>query len=194
MNEKTLRDEYAMAALTGLLAHSDNTGVGIYVADRALEIADWAMALRSNQPDTGAPEEQPAKQAPEQDARPLNLGEFIDALERVGKDDMRGESPYVCFRFANAEPGDLTSYRGHYDQLALATGDKSMSVDDLVKHCTAAVGETFNGYKGGSYTMTRATELYVANWGKTSDTRIVGVSWEQGSVIAYIETAEFPDW
>jgi hypothetical protein len=49
--------------------------------------------------------------------KPLNLGEFIEALSVIPP-ERRGDV-YLAFRFGSANPGELTSYRGYYDRLAL---------------------------------------------------------------------------
>ena len=130
---------------------------------------------------------------------PLNLGQFIVALQKV-PEDWRDEVR-IMFRWGRADVGSLCSYRGYYDRLALGfDGSGCESVGSLLKKCLATVGETFEGYKGGNYRMGFDTLLHVANYGDTSDTRIVGVTWDNRdfdepdfSKVAYIETAEFEE-
>ena len=102
---------------------------------------------------------------------PLNLGQLIDAL---GRHDPKASVGYDFCRLAPAGPW---SYRGYYDHLALGfnTTARRPTVDELLIVLRGAVGKVFEGYKGGNYTMTRATPVWVAQWGDTSETRIAAV-------------------
>jgi hypothetical protein len=114
----------------------------------------------------------------------LTLGDLIRLLDQVEKP----ETP-VRFDFARFKPKDLDSYRGYYDQLALGWGEmeKERTVEEMLVMCRQAVGNTFEGYKGGLYTMRLSTPLWVANYGDCHDTAIVGVVDAGWQVI--IETA-----
>lgn len=102
----------------------------------------------------------------------LTLGDLIRLLDRVEKPETE-----VRFDFARFVPKDLDSYRGYYDQLAMGwhESEKPVTVAALLVMCRQAVGNTFEGYKGGRYTMRLTTPLWVANWGDCHDTAIVGV-------------------
>ena len=52
---------------------------------------------------------------------------------------------------------------------------KGWSLADLIKQLKEAVGKVYTGYKGGDYTMTEDTPLWVANYGETGSTAITGV-------------------
>lgn len=92
----------------------------------------------------------------------LLLGEFILLLETAPKD--------AAVIFDTGEfPGRLRSWRGRYAELALSfDGDGTATVGDLLAEAVAAIGETFQGYKGGDYVMGRGTPLWLANYGDTS--------------------------
>lgn len=102
----------------------------------------------------------------------LNLGEIIAELEKLPR------LANIEFDFGSANVTVLDSYRGYYDQLALGYdgtyGGKLMTVGELLDDCTAALGKSFTGWKGGDYTMDAKTSVFVANSGCTSDTYIVG--------------------
>lgn len=114
-------------------------------------------------------------------ARPqMTLGEFIKALQRQDPEEQ------VKFDFVHFGPTTLDSYRGYYEQLALGyeSGDSRYrrveqydypKVKDLLAHCQQAVGKVFTGWKGGDYTMSERTPLWVANAGETGSTAIVNV-------------------
>lgn len=132
-------------------------------------------------------------------SEPLNLGQFIDALQKVPSE--KRDKVWIMFRFGHADVGNLNSYRGYYERLALSfDGHGGETVETLLKLCLAADGATFEGYKGGRYKMSRDSLLHVASYGDTSETRIIGVTWDnrdfdepEFSKIAFIETAEFPE-
>ena len=102
----------------------------------------------------------------------LTLGDMIRLLDRVEKPETT-----VRFDFGRLKPRELDSYRGYYDQLALGwwESEKDVTVAELLVECRKAVGNTFDGYKGGEYKMTLSTPLWVANYGDCHDTAIVGV-------------------
>lgn len=114
----------------------------------------------------------------------LSLGEIIIRLETVGDKEKK-----VYFDFENAFPTTIGSWRGSYDELALSfdfEGD-SPTTTSLLKDFKFAVGGTYQGYKGGEYTMGKRTPVWVANYGNSGNTGIVGIKETDYSVI--IETA-----
>ena len=57
------------------------------------------------------------------------------------------------------------SYRGYYDDLAFeCTGNKAKAADVLAM-CREAMGQVFEGYKGGDYVMGALTPLWIASYG-----------------------------
>jgi hypothetical protein len=61
--------------------------------------------------------------------------------------------------------GELDSYRGYYSDLAFEPSESGETVASLLNRCQAAMGEVFQGYKGGDYVMGRNTPLWIANYG-----------------------------
>jgi hypothetical protein len=106
----------------------------------------------------------------------ISIGDTISILKNIQKGD-REKEPYVRFDFGYFEPIDIHSYRGFYDELALSYGNKSNEVllSGFIKMLEDAVGKTFTGWKGGDYTMTKDTPLWVANSGEANETAVVGV-------------------
>lgn len=109
-----------------------------------------------------------------------DLGSLIAALERAEPADR------IMFDFCYAVPTTLRSYRGSYDQLALGWDDASRSgrwptVADLLTNLRAALVAHFGGYKGGNYSMTKETPVWVDNWGDASSTCIVAIEIERGA-------------
>ena len=116
----------------------------------------------------------------------LTLGEFIDKLAALPADRP------VYFGFGNAVPACFASWRWSYDELALGYKDHDApTAGDLLAKAREAVGQTFTGWKGGDFTMTRHTPVWVANQGDCGHTMIVDVQdaeWMAVIVTAYGET------
>lgn len=114
------------------------------------------------------------------------LGGLIAELERMPRD------ADVQFDFCYLRPTKVDSYRGYYDHLALGWSDKSDGdrhwppVSKVLAELKAAVGATFAGWKGGEYTMSENTPVWVANPGQTGGTGIVGVEREGESTIVLV--------
>lgn len=103
----------------------------------------------------------------------MNLGEFIDALEKLQPKDWLwlADVPVTMI------PTGFDSYRGYYDQLALGAEASSnpRHVREILDGARVALEHTFTGYKGGSYRMTRSTRLWLSNYGECSGARITGI-------------------
>ena len=94
--------------------------------------------------------------AAERSATQLTLGEMILQLENM--------DPEIVIKGL----GKLHSYRGYYSDLAFDTDtaeDKPVSL--LLKECKLAMGSTYEGWKGGEYTMSKVTPLFVAEEGRS---------------------------
>ena len=77
--------------------------------------------------------------------------------------------------------GEAMSYRGYYVDLSFAPLEKPRTVKDALKEAENANGETFYGYKGGDFTMTRNTPVWLSHSGGTGPT-IVGIS-DSGEIL-----------
>jgi hypothetical protein len=83
----------------------------------------------------------------------MTLGKLIAALQEMPP---------------GAEVANLNSahsYRGYYNDLAFEQDDGTRPAVDLLVECVAAMGEVFNGYKGGDYVMGSLTPVWVARYG-----------------------------
>jgi hypothetical protein len=101
----------------------------------------------------------------------MTLGEFIEALKKLDR------GAYICFDFAGLRVGEIHSYRGYYSHLATDPTrgpflDRVGAVIDAYKAC---LGKTFMGYKGGDFKMDEDTPLWVATYGDSGGSRIVGI-------------------
>lgn len=101
------------------------------------------------------------------------LGSVIDALKAANP------GAQVLFDFCGTSPTTVASYRGWYDHLALGWSDSFdgdwPNVADLLADLEAALSTRFIAYKGGEYTMTPNTPLWVDRWGDATGTGIVGI-------------------
>ena len=75
------------------------------------------------------------------------------------------------------QPNGLDSYRGYYDQAAIGVECEryGANVGEFVKLLESRIGQTMTGYKGGNYTITPDTKVWISNYGECSDTYVTGV-------------------
>jgi len=125
----------------------------------------------------------------------VELGNMIRRLESVPNP----ETCVVRFDFGRVIPDGIDSWRGIYAELAvgykIAAPSEQLTVKDFLEVLRGANGETFQGYKGGDFTMDEYTEVHVDNYGEYTDTHIVGIALSReidGKVYsATIETRQF---
>lgn len=93
----------------------------------------------------------------------MTLGKLIAALEAMPSD---------------AEVANLNSahsYRGYYSDLAFERDAGTRPAAELLAECKAAMGQVFEGYKGGDYVMGALTPLWISTYGHSSGTKIMAV-------------------
>lgn len=122
----------------------------------------------------------------------LSLGEIITKCEAIVVRDA-SDPPRVVFDFEYAHPVSIGSWRGIYSELALGfdLGGEEMTLPAFTELLRSAVGKEFCGYKGGDYTMSRHTPVWVANHGHTGNTAVVGVldgGWQVVILTTYRES------
>lgn len=88
----------------------------------------------------------------------MTLGELIAALEQEPPDKV------VAVGFA-----DPHSYRGYYHDVAFEPL-RNTTAGAMLAAARAALGATFDGWKGGQYTMTRRTDVWLAVQGDCGET------------------------
>ncbi|MER7046722.1 hypothetical protein [Streptomyces jumonjinensis] len=84
----------------------------------------------------------------------MTLDELITALRQA--------DPAQVVRNGFASPH---SYRGYYSELAFEPA-QDVTVGDMLDAAVSALGETYEGYKGGSFTMSGGTDCYLAVYGR----------------------------
>lgn len=80
------------------------------------------------------------------------------------------------------------SYRGYYDQLAVEPKEKVTAME-MVKCLTSAVGETFEGYKGGYFYMDGSQDVYLA-WHGSCGQKIIGIGETDSGPVLILEDDE----
>jgi hypothetical protein len=107
----------------------------------------------------------------------LSLGELLDRV--------RGARPDigVRFDFAGMAPGQVASYRGFYEHLAVEPIKDHVTVEVFRNSLQRALGATFEGYKGGTYRMHENTPVWVSFWGDSSGTMITEVVVDEYGVL-----------
>ena len=89
----------------------------------------------------------------------VTLGALIEAIKGMPED-----TP-VVFDDSDKGPTGPRSYRGFYSDLAFEDESGAVTVGMLLHDCTGALGKTFEGYKGGDFTMHKDTPLWKADYG-----------------------------
>jgi hypothetical protein len=114
----------------------------------------------------------------------MNLGNLIDVLER------KDPTAKVDYAFGYFSPTFFMSWRGAYEELALGYAhwneigfDKRPTVAVLLNLCNSADGETYQGYKGGEFTMDRGSRLWISNNGEACHSGLADVVEHDGSIV-----------
>lgn len=89
----------------------------------------------------------------------ITIGELILKMENISNlDDYLVALPDE--RFA----GEIDSYRGHYDHLAIGGQDGPRKASSFLEELRSCLGKEFKGYKGGEFIMNKNTPIWVADY------------------------------
>lgn len=109
----------------------------------------------------------------------LSLGEIISKCEAIAEKNHKlsdGSEITVRFDFEYLRPDHIGSWRGIYAELALGfVSEDEIKLSEFLTLLKEADGKTFEGYKGGDFTMSRHTPVWVANYGNSGNTAVVDV-------------------
>lgn len=111
----------------------------------------------------------------------LTLGEMVLKMEAIVKEcEAEKIDSHVHYDFGHLFPTTINSWRGSYCELALDYdsydgGGIQMSAKAFHELLKETVGKTFEGYKGGGFTMSRQTPVWVANYGNSGETAVVDI-------------------
>lgn len=110
----------------------------------------------------------------------LTLGQAIDIASQA-----RG---YV--RFAHGGyPGRETTYRGYYSDLAFEPIDVPRGATEFLTQCQAALGNSYKGYKGGTFRINDKTPLWRAPWGVATGDAIIDATISiKGDLVLHCKT------
>jgi hypothetical protein len=92
----------------------------------------------------------------------MMLGELIAALE--------AEDPAKVVPHGFTNPH---SWRGDYMDLAFEPA-RNVTVAAMLADAREALGNTYQGYKGGEYTMTEHTDCWLSEYGTSTDAETIG--------------------
>lgn len=122
----------------------------------------------------------------------ITLGALIDALSAIDTLDRDGREKEVMYDRWFVRVTTVASYRGYYDHLALgwAQDGERTTITVALERLRSAIGQTFSGYKGGSYRMNRDTPIWADNWGQGAGVAIVGVVDDGWRVVLKTEVPE----
>lgn len=103
-----------------------------------------------------------------------NLGNLIEDLEKYPSDAEVSIEPFGLY------PTGFGSYRGYYEDLSIEYttekyNGKVLECGELLKKAKECVGKTFYGYKGGEFTMTKSSVIWLANYGDNTHIILTGV-------------------
>ncbi len=112
----------------------------------------------------------------------LTLGGLIKALKATAPDVP------VIFDTGNGV-GHEMSYRGYYSDMALDDGEVG-SAGDLLARLEKALDTDYEGYKGGSFTMTADTPLWNASYGEHNSRAVVSVGLLDKTLVLRTTTVE----
>lgn len=93
----------------------------------------------------------------------MTIDELIEQLVKFDQN----LTTTIKYNHEYAEFGDLDSYRGYYQELAVDRGRSDKTVGQVIEQLKEACGKTFIGYKGGEFTMHGGTDVYFAEYGNT---------------------------
>ena len=110
----------------------------------------------------------------------MNLQTLIETLSAL--------DPTLPLRFDDGRlVRGLCSWRGSYDQLTIDTvwgdDDEGLTVGGLLADAQAAVGKTFEGYKGGDYVMFPHTAVWADEYGRYQSQGIAGITVKKGTAV-----------
>ena len=134
------------------------------------------------------------------DSPQLTLGELLVLLKDTPTEWGDKKEPVtIGFDFGTAYPIGFSSWRGSYAEVAINyalsgyDGEQFAHTDlkDFVKMLEETIGETFTGWKGGEYTMTSDTPVWVANDGDVGNTGVVGIKNKDYTVVIQTWDCEY---
>lgn len=110
---------------------------------------------------------------------PITLGELIESLKKCVNEERPNKLVY--FDWVHFFPTSFHSWRGDYSMLGLGyensygSEQSAHELNKFIEVCEKTNGETFEGWKGGTFYMNLTTPVWVDNYGEGGSTGVVGV-------------------
>lgn len=119
----------------------------------------------------------------------LTIRQLISELERCSTD----KPVYAAFDGSSiiSPLGDVDSYRGYYEQLAIEPGGPARC-EALADILIESLDKTFYGYKGGEFSMFDDTPVWVSEYGIASGDMVVGVEEKADMVVIFTKKEQWP--
>jgi hypothetical protein len=121
----------------------------------------------------------------------MDMQQFIDDLSAAGAAERSASSQYtlgdLIDRLYQLPPdmlillGEAESYRGYYRDLAFVPLDQPRTVREARNEAENADGGTFEGYKGGDFTMDLDTPVWYSHYGDCGP-KIMGIT-DEGVIL-----------
>lgn len=104
--------------------------------------------------------------------------------------EMPAEAPVAVEYYRDTVwAGELSSYRGYYEDLSFDLGGRTLVSDVLEQIDNYLGGESYEGYKGGEYYAHDATLVWVSEYGNASGIGVTGAELRDGTVfLATVDT------
>jgi hypothetical protein len=110
----------------------------------------------------------------------MRLGQLIDSLASCNQE--------LPVQFADGGgTSHFDSYRGYYEDLSIVPQKDTKTVAEVLAQARSALGEVFQGYKGGDFPMHKGSLLWVAEYGTSGGNMLVGVRQEADRVVLETE-------
>lgn len=108
----------------------------------------------------------------------LTLGKLIERLKECSPDQ------YVIYDWVEqVAPSAPESYRGYYCDLSFPPSATPIKVSELLQDASGAIGATFEGYKGGDFTMHDRTPIWASPYGSANGIAIMDLKQIDGRVV-----------
>ena len=125
-----------------------------------------------------------AEWALERSQEMVTLGELVGMLNNID-----GKLPvYINDAEEGAlVPTGLSSYRGYYSDIQIEyeqdTPADEVNVATFRIWLSEAIGKTYTGYKGGDFTMSKITPVWVDTYGRCRGVHVTGVEVVDGTCV-----------
>ncbi len=121
----------------------------------------------------------------------LTIGQIIRKCESLPDLPVVVHAPIAWTEYVGKSPGDVDSYRGYYDELAIKTESVPMYLSEFSLKMKKSLKDIYYGYKGGEYGMNENTFVWVANYGEATGLAVVDLELDQQSQTINLVAREF---